>query len=98
MLTRKRPDVIPATLTVTGQGETVKFNLTYNNKRVDEVETLIKDAEKLEDVVLALVNEWETEYPLTREGVEEMEADRPGIIVAIMVGFHDARRVEKAKN
>lgn len=98
MLTRKRPDAIPATLTVTGQGETVKFNLTYNNKRVDEVEALIKDAERLEDVVLALVKEWETEYPLTREGVEEMEADRPGIIVAIMVGFHDARRVEKAKN
>ena len=98
MLIRKRPDVVPATLTVKGQGEDFKFNITYRNKRADEVQAVIDTAADSESVVIDLVSEWESEYPLTHAGIAEMEADRPGMIVAILIGFHEARRVERVKN
>lgn len=99
MLTRTKVLEIPATLTVTGQGETVKFNLTFHNRSMDEVQAVLDDENQtVADAVLYIVKDWETEYPLTTEGLKELESDRPGMVVAVMTAFYDARRMTRAKN
>jgi hypothetical protein len=50
------------------------------------------------DTVLKIVSSWDSEYPLTREGVEEMHDDRPGLVNAIVEGFNLARQAERVKN
>lgn len=100
MLTKKRPDTLPTDLTIKCQGETIKFAVTFNNRTLSELQEVL-DNECTEDAapaVLFLVKDWETEYELSREGVLEMENDRPGITLAIIAAFHEARGVEKVKN
>lgn len=101
MLRRVVNETIPATLAVKGQGESWQFDLTYHNRKQSQVEALMAEAgkaEKVVDLVLFLVKEWDADYPLTAEGVKDMEDDRPGMILAIIQGFHDARQVARAKN
>ena len=99
MLTKKKALEIPSTLTVTGQGDTIKLKLTYNNLPMDAVQELLDAEDKtVADVVLAVVKEWESEYELSTEGLNELENDRPGMVVALIQGFYDARRMTKAKN
>lgn len=103
-LTRKRPDVIPFTLTVTGQGERISFDLTYHNRRQSEIDELNasydgrEDAKPMIESVLFVVKEWDSEYELTQAGLEELEGDMPGILFAIFQGFYEARTVTKTKN
>lgn len=98
-LTRKRKDSIDTTLTIKGQGESVTLQITYHNRRQSEVEAVLKDDDKtVTDVVLFIVKEWDSEYELSIDGVKEMEDDRPGMVMALIAGFHEAREVQKEKN
>lgn len=107
MLKRKTPETLATEITIEGQGEAVKFNVTYNNRKQSDVNDLLQ--KRLEEtngdysaanrsVLLFMVQSMDTEYDLTEEGVAEMEADRPGIIEALFYGFHRARKVELGKN
>ena len=106
MLARKRPEVILAKLDLEAQGERLKFNVTFHNRRQSEMEVVIADGvEKGLDaqeagiaLVLFVLKEFETEYELTTQGLREMEEDLPGICRQIMFAFYQARVVEKAKN
>ena len=103
MLTRKTPDTLAAELTITGQLQPpIKFAITYFNRKQSEVEEMVKSDPNPEvgvaSTILFVVKEWDSEYPLSAEGIAEMEDDRPGITIAIIQGFHDARRVTKVKN
>lgn len=99
MLTRQRKETIPTSLTLKGQGESVKFDIDYNNLKSSRIEEMAADTSmSVYDCVLEMVNKMDCEYPLTKEGLEEMEDDRPGTIQAIVIGFHECRKVERAKN
>lgn len=101
MLKRQRPATLPATLTITGQGEQVKFKITYNNLPTSAYDQLVADSREnggISHIVLGIVKEWETEYELTTADVNAAEDVNPGFIVAVIQGYHDARRVQKAKN
>lgn len=104
MLRRERAATIPATLTVNGQGGSVTFNITYHNRKQSEVAEKTLAATKNNEeggitaLLLFLVESWECDYALTNEGVREMEDDWPGLILAIVQGFHDARQMTRAKN
>lgn len=50
------------------------------------------------DTILKIVKSWDSEYELTREGIEEMHDDRPGLVQAIVEGFSMARQAERVKN
>jgi hypothetical protein len=50
------------------------------------------------DTILKCVESWDSEYPLTREGIEEMHDDRPGLVYAITEGFYEARQAQRVKN
>lgn len=102
MLKRNTKPLILANLTLVGQGDSVSFNVTYNNIKQSEVDAAIqqiKDSDNgAADLVLRMVKEWETEFPLTVQGIREAEDEYPGFIMAVVEGFHEARRVAKRKN
>lgn len=99
MLRKKRHDELVNTLTVIGQGDKIKFKVTYNNLTKVQLEELQNKPEViLGDFVLAMVKSWECEYDLTITGLTELEEDRPGMMDALIAGFHEARRMNKVKN
>lgn len=99
MLTRKRPDTISTKLTIEGQQETTVFKVEYHNRSAKEVNAMV-DAEgyTVAKGLLYLVKSWEAEYELDTAGIEEAESDRPGIVLAVIGGFHEARRVQRKGN
>ena len=44
-----------------------------------------------------IVDKWDTDFPLTEEGVKDFEDEYPGVVDAILDGFHKARRKEAEK-
>lgn len=98
-LTRVRKDSFNVTLTLTGQGETVKINVTYFNRRKSELDAkLAETGNDGHQTLLYMIKEWDSEYPLTLEGIAELEDDRPGVIYGLIEGFHESRRMTKEKN
>ncbi len=99
MLKKKRHDELPLTLTVIGQGDKITFKVVYNNLAKDQLEALQnREGVVLGEFVMAMVKSWESEYDLTLEGLIELESDRPGMMDALIGGFHEARRMNKTKN
>ena len=99
MLTKETAPLLPSSLTVVGQGLTVKFDITYHNRKQTEVEEHLRTPGlDLADHVIFLISDWQSAYPLTKEGIIEMENDRPGMCSAIIQGFHKARLVALEKN
>lgn len=99
MLKRALVPEIATTLSIKGQGETVKFKVTYHNKPQSELDAhLAANPNEPSETLLLVLKDWDSEYPLTKEGLAEMENDRPGMVIALIYGYHQARRVEKEKN
>jgi hypothetical protein len=109
MLTRKTPTALATELTINGQGTTEKFNVTYKVRTQDAINEVLTNAAMQPEAqnddgyanrkaVLFIVESIEAEYPLTDEGIKEMETDRPGMIEVLFLGYHKARRVELVKN
>ena len=99
MLKKKRHDTLTLALTVIGQGDKIKFNVVYNNLTKDQLQELQDKTDiVLGEFVLAMVQSWECEYDLTLDGLVELENDRPGMMDALLAGFHEARRMSKTKN
>lgn len=98
MLTKQLKGTLPAALTLTGQGESVTFNVTYHNRRQSELLAELEKAKDPAELVLFLVESMESEYALTPEGIKQLEDDRPGMVLFLIDGFHKARRVGAEKN
>jgi hypothetical protein len=110
MLTRKRPETLATELTITGQGQPpLKFNVTYKNPEQDAVNAVMASAAMTDrtkqdiqyptrTALLFIIKTMESEYPLTDEGIAQMEEDRPGMIEVLFNGWHQARRVTLVKN
>lgn len=100
LLKAKRREELPSTLTIKSQGDTLKVNVTYHNRKTSELEAMFKQENRpIGEVILFIVKDWDIEdYPLTAEGLTELEDDRPGLIMAIIQGWHQARAAAKEKN
>lgn len=110
MLTRKTPDTLATTLTINGQGEEpVQFGVVYHNRKQDDIDNVLREAMASEEAkldmqhanrctLLYVVKSADMEYTLDHAGLKDMESDRPGMIEAMFIGYHKARRVELAKN
>ena len=92
------PKTLPVTLTITGQGSTDKLELVYHNRKSSEVDSKVKEGATLSAVIPFLVESWDTDFPLTEEGVTEFEDEYPGIVQAILSGFWKARKKEAEGN
>ena len=97
------PKTIPAKLELVGGGETNTLDLVFHNRKPSEIEGKIEELKDsktpfLPSMVLFVVKEWESDYSLSLEGIQEMEDERPGICDAILQGFHKVRRVSLEGN
>lgn len=92
------PKTLQATLTIVGQGSADKLEITYHNRKTSEVQKTLEDGCSLGGLVVFLVESWGTDFELTEEGVREAEDEYPGLVDAIITGFHRARRKELEKN
>jgi hypothetical protein len=98
MLTKKAPATIATSLTIKGQGETCKFDVTYFNRTQAEIDEQVAKGITNGELVLFVVKDWDTEYELSTAGLAEMESTRPGIVAAVFQGYNDARVVQREKN
>lgn len=92
------PKTIPAKLEIVGGGETNTLSLTFHNRKPSEFQARLDELKGSDDpflptMVLFVVKEWESDYSLSLEGIQELEDERPGICDAILQGFHKVRRV-----
>lgn len=113
MLTFAKPDTLASKINVnvpSGEGtEKVSFAVVFNNRSQKQIEANLKAALESErgkqdpewanrQQVLDIVKSWELSYPLTDDGIAQMEDDAPGMIENIFIHYHMARRVTLAKN
>lgn len=98
MLTKKTKEVFPATLTIVGQGESVKFDVVYRNRAPQEARDKIASDATVAQFILWLCESIEMEYDMTEEGLAQLDEDRPGVLMAIWMGYFNARKVQLEKN
>lgn len=92
MLTRKKRPTLPWIVKIEGQGEVIEFGVVFKNISQAELEAITNKPDmKPYEPALAYIESWETEYPLTPEGVMEMEGDWPGTLVALIQHFYESR-------
>ena len=95
----KPPEKIATTLALKGAAEKFKLMVTYHNVGTKALQALFESKkETLGSLLLKLIDCWDAEYPLSIEGIEAFEDQRPGIINALLQGYDQARRVELEKN
>jgi hypothetical protein len=92
------PKTLPTTLTIIGQTSSDKLNITYHNRKTSEVDAQLATGITLAALVPFLVESWDTDFPLTEEGVMAYEDEYPGIVGILIEGFHRARRKHLEKN
>lgn len=97
------PKTIPAKLTIKGQGETNVLNLTYHNHKSTEFKEFVESLQGKKDpffpsLAVHIVAEWDTDYSLSIEGMQELEDERPGTLQSIVEGFHKSRQFALEKN
>ena len=104
MLERKSPETISTDLTITGLGDKFTLPVVYRYHTQKQWEELlgtkmadgqpIKTSEMLERLV-AKFNK--TDAPKSEDFLE-VENNYPGIMIAVIQGFHQARMVSLEKN
>lgn len=92
------PKTLAVTLTITGQGSTDKLELVYHNRKSSEVRARTEAGDTLAGLVPFVVESWDTDFPLTEEGVSDFEDEYPGVLSAVLEGFWKARRKEAEGN
>ena len=95
----KAPEKIATTLSFKGAAEKFKLTVTYHNIGTKAFHGLLeKKGATLFQVLLELIDHWDATYPLSLEGLEHFEDQRPGIINALLHGYQQSRQVELEKN
>lgn len=110
-LTRKNPEVIQANLKLQRGQETESMKVDYAYMKTSEFNALLEEIgnrvsgaggtlmDSLIQIVLGVVKAFpDEEYPLTEEGLRELQDERPGMLEILIGGFHEARGVQRAKN
>lgn len=93
------PAELPVVLTITGQGSTDKLSLVYHNRKTSEVDAKWSEpGMTLGGIIPFIVKSWDTDFPLTEEGMREFEDENPGVLLAVMEGYGIARRKVAEKN
>lgn len=98
----KSDPTFEASLTIVGQGREQVLNVTFRHKtRTQYAEMLQAMADqklKTVEAVLDLVEKWDADVDLDKEGVELLLDEQPGIDWAIVTGFGQAITVARKGN
>lgn len=98
----KSNPTIDATITIVGQGREQQLSVTYRHKTSKEYEALMKQLEageiSISGLLLALVEKWDADLPVSKESIDLLCEHQPGADLAIASAFNEAIRVERKKN
>ncbi|MFA4294440.1 MULTISPECIES: hypothetical protein [Xanthomonas] len=92
------PKKIAAPLKFAGVAEKFQLDVVFINRKPSEVDALIAEGKSVSEVILFLLDSWDTDYPLSVEGINELEDDHMGVCQGIIQGYYRARRVDLEKN
>lgn len=93
------PEKFDAELKITVYGKNYTVPVTYYNRSVAELSAEVeKEGFTAARGALFLVADIGLDMPLTEEGVEAMEAQFPGLCLAIIQNFNEAKMVTRQKN
>lgn len=94
--------LIPATLTIVGQGREQSLKLVYRHTPVDTylgmMTAIGEDTLKPEAAALQLVESWEADAELGEATMQQLQNDQPGVVWAIITGYGQALKVERKGN
>lgn len=83
---------LPAVVRVSNQNERLEFKLVFANHTGREFRKLTESC-TLGQILVALIESWDAEYPVSIEGFEELEDEHPGICDALLTAYHKTRAV-----
>jgi hypothetical protein len=92
------PKTILANLTIQSLGESLTMDVTFHNRTRKELEAKIEAGATVAEIVLFLVKDWDSDFALTKDGLEELESEREGTCLAVWQGFTQARAAQLVKN
>jgi hypothetical protein len=91
-----------AALKIVGQGREQTLNVTFRHKTRSEYGDLMKSIAEgktdTADAVLAIVDKWDADAPLSAESVKLLGEHQPGAEWAILTGYGDALTVARKGN
>lgn len=91
------PRRIPAEVRFKGAAERANFKLVFRNVTGSEYRDLASRL-TLGALLVDLVESWDCDYPLSTEGFEQLEDERPGVCEGLLAAWHRARRLELEGN
>lgn len=91
------PKRIPAEVKFKGAAERVNLKLVFRNVSGSEFRELVSRL-TLGQLLVELVESWESDYPLSTEGFEQFEDERPGVCDGLLTAWHRSRRLELEGN
>jgi len=92
------PKTIATDLTINSMGESLQLAVTYYNRTNEEMRSKVESGATVGEIVLFIVKEWDSDFALTLEGLDELENERTGTSLAVWQGFNQARASSLTKN
>lgn len=88
---------LPTEVRIKNQHERLVFKVVFVNKTTSEWKEMAASL-TLGQILVALIESWDSDWPLSTEGFEELEDLHPGICDAFLTAFHRTRAVELEGN
>lgn len=86
------PRRLPAEVTMKNAHERLLFKLVFVNHSTSEFRKMAESL-TLGQILVALIEAWDADYPLSTEGFEQLEDERPGSCDALLMAYHKNRAV-----
>lgn len=91
------PRRIPVEIKFKGAAERVNLRVVFRNLTGTEFREYASRL-TLGALMVELIESWDCDYPLSTEGFEQFEDERPGVCEGLLSGWHRARRLELEGN
>lgn len=91
------PTRLRAEVHVKNAAERLVFKVTYVNLPGTAYRSLAETC-TLAEMLVAVIAEWDADYPLSVDGFAELEDERPGCCAALLGAYHDTRSLEREGN
>lgn len=91
------PKRLRADVTVKNAAEKLLFKVTYVNMKTSEFVSLAQSMTYAE-LLVQLIDQWDAEYPLSTDGFNELEDERPGCLAALVDAYVQTRTVAREGN
>lgn len=92
------PKRIRAAVELKTAAERLNFQVEYVNMKTSEFNALLDSGLTYGQLLVQLIATWDADYPLSSDGFNDLEDERPGCLVGLLQGWHKARLAEREGN